>query len=43
MKRVALTELLQLLLQQTPPRGNFAVMAERPQGADLAQKEKEHG
>ena len=32
-------DLQRLRLRQTPPRGYFAVMAERPQGADLAQKE----
>ena len=26
-------------LRQAPPRGNFAVLAERPQGAEQAQKE----
>ena len=39
----ALIRLRQLNPAATPPRGYFAVMAERPQGADPAQKEKEHG
>ena len=28
-----------LALRQTPPRGNFAVLAARPQRAEQAQKE----
>lgn len=39
MNSVALIRLPQLTAASTLPRGNFAVMAERPQGADLAQKE----
>lgn len=39
MNAAVLIELPQLDAASTPPRGYFAVMAERPQGADLAQKE----
>jgi hypothetical protein len=39
MNAVPPIDLPQLRPQQTPPRGYFAVMAERPQGADPAQKE----
>ena len=28
---------------ETPPRGNFAVLAARPNRVEEAQKEKEHG
>ena len=33
------TDCRSLALRQTPPRGNFAVAAVRPQRAELAQKE----
>jgi len=39
MNHAGLTPLMQLALLQAPPRGNFAVLAARPQGADQAQKE----
>ena len=43
MNGVALERLPRLLAASTPPRGNFAVLAERPNRVDEAQKEKEHG